>query len=504
MEKAKETEVLIVGAGITGLSIARELSKYHTDVTVIEKESDVSMGISKTAGSLVYMGLFQAMSLIIKDLGRGANLEEETRTERMRMLWEGYSIFNMIAHDLDIHHKHVGVLVIARNESELEKLKQIERLSAFIPGAEVNWVEKEKLFEMEPNLTPDAIAGLYDLGGTISTFGPEYVIAVYENAVENGIQVLLDTECLQINEGNGFQFISTNKGPIKARFVINCAGKYADKVADMAKSRTGWNYAFYRSQALLLDKKLEGIINNIIGIPPDPGKIDFLYPLEEGNIHVYCGYYDLIEDRDFIDTTRDNFNDAIARMKKLVPKLSEDDIITSYVGVRVFNDKFYDDNLIESSPRNENFINVIIRMPGFTPASTVAQKVLGMLVDRGLELKKKENIKPTRRGIPRFRLLNDKQRSELIKQDPRYGHVVCRCETVTEGEIIEAIKRGAKTVQGVQFRTRAGMGRCQRGFCGPRVVEILSRELGIPRTDVTYKGKESPILRFKSKELLNG
>ena len=254
MEKAKETEVLIVGAGITGLSIARELSKYYTDVTVIEKESDVSMGISKTAGSLVYMGLFQAMSLIIKDLGRGANLEEETRTERMRMLWEGYSIFNMIAHDLDILHKHVGVLVIARNESELEKLKQIERLSAFIPGAEVNWVDKEKLFEMEPNLTPDAIAGLYDLGGTISTFGPEYVIAVYENAVENGIQVLLDTECLQINEGNGVQFILTNKGPIKARFVINCAGKYADKVADMAKARTGWNYAFYRSQALLLDK----------------------------------------------------------------------------------------------------------------------------------------------------------------------------------------------------------------------------------------------------------
>ncbi|MGD0624751.1 MAG: FAD-dependent oxidoreductase [Thermodesulfobacteriota bacterium] len=503
MEKAKETEVLIVGAGITGLSIARELSKYYTDVTVIEKESDVSMGISKTAGSLVYMGLFQAMSLIIKDLGRGANLEEETRTERMRMLWEGYSIFNMIAHDLDILHKHVGVLVIARNESELEKLKQIERLSAFIPGAEVNWVDKEKLFEMEPNLTPDAIAGLYDLGGTISTFGPEYVIAVYENAVENGIQVLLDTECLQINEGNGVQFILTNKGPIKARFVINCAGKYADKVADMAKARTGWNYAFYRSQALLLDKKLEGIINNIIGIPPDPGKIDFLYPLEEGNIHVYCGYYDLIEDRDFIDTTRDNFKDAIARMKKLVPKLSEDDIITSYVGVRVFNDKFYDDNLIESSPRNENFINVIIRMPGFTPASTVAQKVLGMLVDRGLGLKKKENFKPTRRGIPRFRLLNDKQRTELIKQDPRYGHVVCRCETVTEGEIVEAIKRGAKTVQGVQFRTRAGMGRCQRGFCGPRVVDILSRELGIPRTDVTYKGKESRILLFQSKELLN-
>jgi glycerol-3-phosphate dehydrogenase len=504
MGKIKETEVLIIGAGITGLSIARELSKYQVDVTVIEKESDVSMGISKTAGSLVYMGLFQAMSLVIKDLGRGANLEEETRTERMRMLWEGYSMFNMIAHDLDILHKHVGVLVIARNDSELEKLKQLERLSAFIPGAQVEWINKKRLLQMEPHLTPDALAGLYDVGGTISTFGPEYVIAVYENALANGIKVLLETECRQINEEHGGQIVTTNNGPIQARFVINCAGKYADRIADMTKSRTGWNYVFYRTQALILDKKLEGTIHNIIGIPPDPGKIDFLYPLEEGNIHVYCGYYDLIEDRDFIDTTRDNFNDAIARMKRLVPKLSEEDIITSYVGVRVFNDKFYDDNLIESSPHNANFLNVIIRMPGFTPASSIAPKVVGMLVDRGLALKKKENFQPTRKGIPRFRFLADPQRNELIGQDPRYGHVVCRCETVTEGEIVEAIKRGARTVQGVQFRTRAGMGRCQRGFCGPRIVEILSRELGIPRTDVSYKGKESPILFFKAKELLKG
>jgi glycerol-3-phosphate dehydrogenase len=504
MEIIRETDVLIVGAGITGLSIARELSKYQANVIVIEKEIDVSMGVSKTAGSLVYMGLFQVMSLVIKDLGRGTDLESETHTERMGMLWEGYSLFNMIAHDLDILHKHVGVLVIARNDQELDKLKQLERLCAFIPGAEVVWVDREKLFEMEPNLTPDAMVGLYDVNGTISTFGPEYVIAVYENARDNGVNVMLETECLGIKNENGFHLVSTSKGLIKARYVINCAGKYADKVADMASSRDGWNLAFYRSQALVLDKKLDGIIRNIIGIPPDPGKIDLLYPLEEGNIHVYGGYYDPIEDRDFIDTTRDNFNDAIIRMKQLVPKLSEQDIITSYVGVRVFNDKLYDENLIESSPQNPNFINVIVRMPGFTPATSIAQKVVGMLSDKGLALKKNVNFKPTRKAIPRFRFLSDEQRDKLIARDAQYGHVICRCETVTEGEIVEAIKRGARTVQGIQFRTRAGMGRCQRGFCGPRVVEILSRELGIPRTGVTYKGKDSRILLFRSKELMRG
>jgi len=497
----KETDVLIVGAGITGLSIARELSKYQTNVTVIEREIDVSMGVSKTAGSLVYMGLFQAMSLVIKSLDRGIeHLESETHTERMRMLWEGYSRFNMIAHDLDILHKHVGLLLIARNDDELLKLQNLMKLCDFVPGANAEWVDRKKLFEMEPNLTPDAIAGLYDNDGVMSTFGPEYVIAVYENARDNGVDVMLDTECLGIKKENGFYLVSTSKGLIKAKYVLNCAGKYADKVADMASSRDGWKLQFYRSQALVLDKKLNGIINNIIGIPSDPGKIDLLYPLEEGNIHVYGGYYDRIEDRDFIDTTRDNFDDAIIRMKQLVPKLSERDIITSYVGVRVFNDKYFDENLIESSPQNQNFINVLVRMPGFTPSPAIAEKVVGMLLDKGLELKKNKNFKHTRKAIPRFRFLNDEQRNNLIAKDARYGHVICRCETVTEGEIVEAIKRGARTVQGIQFRTRAGMGRCQRGFCGPRVVEILSRELGIPRTEVTYKGKDSQILLFRSKD----
>lgn len=489
MGNIKETDVLIVGAGIIGLSIARELTKYHVDVTVIEKEMDVGMGISKTSGSLVYMGLFQAMSLVIKDLGRDADLEAETRTERMQMLWGGFSLFDKMAHELDIAHKHVGLLLIARNESEVENLRRFERLSTFIPGGTVRRVDRKELFEMEPNVTRDAVEGLYDSTGIISIFGPEYVIAVYENARENGANIMLEAECLGIEEGNGFQIVPTDRGKIKARFVVNCAGKYADQVADMANARTDWNLVFYRSQALILDKKLDGTINNIVGIPPDAGKIDLFYPLGEGNIHVYCSYYDLIEDRESMETTRENYDDAIARMKLLIPSLSEDNIIASYVGVRTFNDKEFEENLIEYSPRNPHFINVLVRMPGFTPAPKVAEKVVGMLADSGLELKKNENFNPARIGIPRFRFLSDESREELIKKNPRYGCVVCRCETVTEGEIVESIRRGAKTLQGVMFRARAGMGRCQRNWCGSKIVEILARELEVPAKDVTYKGR---------------
>lgn len=484
----RTTDVVVIGAGIIGMSVARELTKYLVDVTVIDREADVSMGISKTAGSLIYMGLFQALSLVIKDLGKGADLEAETRNERMQMLWGGFQEFDSIAHSLDIAHKHVGFLLIARNQDELNKIRALERLSQFVPGGSVRRVSRDELFQMEPNVTPDALEGLYDSTGCISIFGPDYVFAVYENARDNGARVLLKTECRGIEDDGNYQIVTTSTGRIRTRFVVNCGGKYADQVADMANARTGWNLAFYRSQALILDKRLEGIISNIIGIPPEAGKIDFLYPLLEGNIHVYGSYYDLIKDRDFMDTTRENYDDAIARMKQLVPSLTAEDIITSYVGVRTFNDKEFEENLIEHSPKNPNFINVLVRMPGFTPAPKVAQKVVGMLESQGLALQEKENYNPERQGIPRFRFLTDAQRNELISKDPKYGHIICRCETVTEGEIVEAIQRGASTLQGVMFRARAGMGRCQRNWCGPKIQEILARELGVSIDSITYKG----------------
>lgn len=208
----KESDVVIIGGGIIGVSLARELSKYNVSVSLIEREPDVAMGISKTAGSLVYMGLFQSLSLVIKDLGRGADLVKETKTERMKMLWEGFQAFDVIANDLDIAHKHVGCLIIARNDEEQKKLRALEALCDYVPGATLKRVEGNELFEMEPNLTKDAIEGLFDSTGTISMFGPEYVYAVYENAIANGVNVYLNTECKNIEEDtDGYQLVKTKK-----------------------------------------------------------------------------------------------------------------------------------------------------------------------------------------------------------------------------------------------------------------------------------------------------
>ena len=488
MAQPSRADVVIIGAGITGLSIGRELSRHKLRTVVVEKEADVAMGVSKTAGSLIYMGLFQAASLAIKDLSGRADLEAETESERMGLLWQGFQDFHVLAHELDIDHKHSGVLLFARDRKEEAQLDNLARLCGHLPGGTLVELDRKALFQAEPNLTPEARRGLLDTTGAMSVFGPEYVIAVYENGRANGLKVLLGAEFKGVEKIPGGLLVKTGRGDIKARFVLNCGGKYADRAADSAGPGRDWNLSFYRSQALVLDRNRAGTVRNIVGIPPAPGKIDWLYPLSEGNIHVYGAYYDHIEDRDFTATTRENFEDAINRMRALAPSLSARDVITSYVGVRIFHDKNPDDHLIESPPGNPNFLNVLVRMPGFTPAPALARKVVGLLEERGLDLVPKKRFISRRRAIPRFRFLEAEERARLIARDPAYGRVVCRCETVTEGEIVEAIRRGAVTIQGVQFRTRAGMGRCQRNFCGAKVADLLARELGRARSEITFKG----------------
>lgn len=193
---------------------------------------------------------------------------------------------------------------------------------------------------------------------------------------------------------------------------------------------------------------------------------------------------------------------SIRLAKRIIPRISERDIIRAYVAVRAYNTRDPEEHIIEPSSTNPRFINVVVRLPGVSPSPAIARYAVKLLGDVGLELVTKSDFNPYRKAIPRFRDLPDDARAKLIAQDPRYGRVICRCETVTEGEIVEAIRRGARTVAGVKYMTRAGMGRCQGGFCGPRVVSILARELNIPASQVVDFGTGSPVVPYQSKELL--
>ena len=502
-----ETDVLVIGQGITGSSIARELSQYKIDVTGVEKSPDTLTGQTKGGHGNVYSGrsLVMAFSLVLKSIMAPGEPLWHPETLKIKLATEGYGLFGELAKRLEIPYKQTKFLIVARNEEELKSLKALVEICDMMGIKDyLTWMDRGDILEMEPNLTKDIIAGVYEDQLTKTIFPPDYAIANVENARENGVRFLYDAEVKGIKTLDGGFITDTEKGVIESRFIINAAGLYADRVADMAGARDDWGLVHNRSQSLLLDRSLKDIYKSItcIHAAPLPGFYEALQVGLHGNPYLFCSAYYPTEDKGATGTTREWFLENLYKGKALCPVISERDVITSFVGVRAFNTRDAEDHIIEFSERRPNFLNAVIRLPGFSVAASVAKYIVNMLGNEGLPLAEKTDYNGFRKNIPGFVDLSDEERNALIRKDPKYGHVVCRCETVTEGEIVEAIRRGARTVQGVQFRTRAGMGRCQRGFCGPRVVDILSRELGIPKTEVRFRGPGSEILKYKSKALL--
>jgi glycerol-3-phosphate dehydrogenase len=502
-----ETEVLIIGQGITGASIARELSRYKIDVIGVEKSPDSVTGQTKGGHGLVYSGrsLVMAFSLVLKSIMAPGEPLWHPETLKIRLATEGYELFGELAERLDILYKPTKFLIVARNEVELKSLKGLVDICELMGIKDyLTWMDKADILDMEPNLTDRVIAGVYEDKLTRSIFPPEYVFANVENAKENGVHFAYGAEVKGIKALDGGFSTETESGVIESKFVVNAGGLYADKVADMAGARDDWSLTHNRTQMVLLDRRLRDIFKTItcIHAAPSPGFLEAIQIQVHGNPYVFCGAYYPAEGKESTGTKKEWFIENLNKGRDFCPGISDRDVIASFVGVRAFNTRNLDDHIIEFSKKQPRFLNVVVRLPGFSVAAAVAKYVVNLLGNEGLPLAEKADYNGFRKEIPRFVDLSNDERDALIQKDARYGHVVCRCETVTEGEIVEAIRRGARTVQGIQFRTRAGMGRCQKGFCGPRIVEILSRELGIPKTEVKFKGRGSEILKYRSKELL--
>jgi len=503
MAKQLEADVVIIGGGMTGAAIARELSRYKVDTVLVEKGGELCAGQSKATLGMVYTGLIMLQSMIIKTVIAPDLPPYEPHTMKMRWSEEGYSKdWPQWLKELDIKHRHLPVLVVAKDEEQLKNLNGLWELGKRIGGvyADIRRVNREEILAIEPNVTPDVITGLYAEGQAMDIFPPEATIALAENAVHNEARIILDAEVTGIAQNGGYQIVETVKGPIKTNFIVNAAGKYADKVADMGGPRD-WGLQFRKTQLMMLDRRTKGLVNTVLNFPAAPAVIECIIPRDD-NIMIQCGTYDPTENPEDTGTSREGFKRGMAIAKSMVPSISEADIIRSFVGVRVFNTRDLEDHIVEFSSTNPRFLNVVIRLPGFIGAAPMARHIVSMLADAGLKLVSKPDFNPYRKAIPRFSDLSDDERRELIAQNPQYGHVVCRCETVTEGEIVEAIRRGARTEEGIKMRTRAGMGRCQGGFCGPRAIDILARELNIPVTRVTKRSADSPFLLYNSKELL--
>ena len=469
-------DVVIIGAGVSGAAIARELSRYDCNVCVLEKEEDVCCGTSKANSAIVHAGY---------DCKPGSMMA--------KMNVRGNAMMEQLSRDLDFPFRRNGSLVLCVDEEQLPDLKRLyeQGIQDGVPGLQL--LDHDAALAMEPNLSDNVVAALYaPSAGIVCPFLMN--IAMAENAFENGVDFRFNTEVEALRRDEGGRWhIRTNNGEYLARCVVNAAGVYADIIHNMV-SATKLHITPRRGDYLLLDHETEGFVQHTIFQQPGKfGKGVLVAPTIHGNTLVGPTAID-IEDRENTATTQEGLDQVISRSQISVKNLPLRKVITSFAGLRAHADR--PDFVLGPVEDAQDFYDCAgIESPGLSSAPAIGEYIGGMVAGRFCFATKKE-WKSTRKGIISPKNLPFKERNELIRRNPAYGQIICRCENITEGEIIDAIRRplGARSLDGVKRRVRAGMGRCQGGFCSPRVMDILSRELGLPMEKITKSGGRSNIV----------
>lgn len=462
-------DTIIIGAGVTGCAVARELSRYELSIMVLERESDVCEGTSKANSAIIHAG-FDAVPGTLK----------------ARLNVEGNAMMDVLSQELDIPFKRNGALVVCWRESEIAVLRELmdrgERSG--VPGLRL--LTGDEARALEPCLQDDVCAALYaPTSGVVCPF--ELTLAFAENAVKNGVEFSLSTEVKGIEKADGLFTVHTSRGDFTARSVINCAGVHADEIHDMVCAHR-FSIRARKGEYMLLDKNAgQTVHHTIFQIPTEMGKGVLVTQTVHGNLLIGPTAED-IDDKEDLSTTRDRLEEVKRVAALSVKGIPFNQVITSFAGLRANDDT--GDFIIREDEQTRGFIDVAgIESPGLSSAPAIAvyaAKLLGNV----LALKPKADFDPIRRGIPKLAQMDMAQRQALIAERPDYGQIICRCESISEGEILDSIRRplGATTLDGVKRRVRAGMGRCQAGFCSPRVMEILAREQGITYGDVKKNG----------------
>ena len=465
-------DVVIIGAGVSGSASARELSRYKVNACVIEKTEDVCSGTSKANSGIVHAGFDAPEGSLMAKLNVEGNLMMEE-----------------LSKELDFPFKKNGSLVICLSEEDMPKLKELYDRGIRNGVKELKILNKEEVLELEPNITDDVYAALYaPTGGIVCPFGLN--IALAENANTNGIEFRFNTEAQDIEKIDGGFIIKTNQGDIKTKYIVNAAGVYADKFHNMV-SQNKINITARKGEYCLLDKTAGNHVSRtIFALPGKMGKGVLVSPTAHGNLIVGPTSTD-IDDKEGVNTTREGLDTVIGKSSMNVKNIPMRQVITSFSGLRAHEDNH--EFIIKVLEDAKGFIDCAgIESPGLTSSPAIGKMVADILKEK-LNLEENPNFIGTRKGILDPNTLSLEERNQLIKEQPAYGNIICRCEMITEGEIIDAIRRplGAKSLDGVKRRTRAGMGRCQAGFCSPKTMEILERELSISMFDITKAGGES-------------
>lgn len=469
-------DVVVIGSGVIGCAVARELSRYQLKICVLEKEEDVCSGTSKANSAIVHGGF-----------------DAEPGTLKAKFNIQGSRMMEDLSKELDFDYKRNGSLVLCFAEEDRPALQALYEKGVQNGVEGMSIISGDEVRKMEPNIEDTVVAALHvPSGGIVCPFG--LTIALAENACDNGVEFRFLTEVEHIEKMEEGYRVKTNQGEIEASCVVNAAGVYADTIHNYVSEKK-LHITARKGDYCLLDKEAGNLVGHtIFQLPTKMGKGVLVSPTVHGNLLTGPTATD-VEDREQTATAAEELDSLMSRAALSVKGIPFRQVITSFAGLRAHEDG--DDFVIGETEDAPGFFDAAgIESPGLSSAPAIGQWLAERVAEK-LNAAKKEDWNGSRKGIVRPELLSKEERAELICKNPAYGTIICRCEGVSEGEIVDAITRtlGAKSLDGIKRRVRQGMGRCQAGFCTPRTMEILARELGVSMEAICKNAPGSEMLK---------
>ena len=473
-------DVLIIGAGVTGTMIARELSKYQLDVVILDKNNDAGDATSSANSAIVHSGY-----------------DPEPGSLKAKFNVLGNAKYPELVKQLDVPFDQCGSLTIATEEEQLEVLKQLAERSK-LNGVEVKLLNKEEVLKMEPNLNPEVKGALFaPTAGIIDPFN--LVVHAMENAIDNGVTFLRSQEVLDIIKENDVYKVKTNKEQLFANIVINAAGVKSDKIASMIED-IDWAITPRKGEYYVLDHYAEGLVRHtIFPLPSKKGKGVLVSQTTSGNYIV--GPSSELADPDDVSTDTLTLNNIRKAATIMVPSIPFRETIRVFAGERATCTRH--DFIIEYAKSDKHFINVAgIESPGLASSPAIAEYVVNELVKPIITLKSNPNFNPYIKPYHRMHYLSQEEQAKVIKDNPDYGVMICNCEHISLGEIKDALSRSCPpvSIKGVKRRTRAGYGKCQGGFCQPKVLMLLAEHYHVSPTKIPLAEDGSYIIDHEIKE----
>ncbi len=467
-------DVVIVGAGVCGANIARKLSQYELDVALVDREVDVSFGTSKANSGIVHGGFHHGRKHL-----------------KARLEIQGAMMFDRLAHELDFPFKRCGIVVAAMHADELPAIDQLYRQGVDNGVIGIEMCSRERMLELEPKLNPDTVGGLYAPGGGIVE-PYRFVFSLVESAVKNGVRVLTGFKAERAERAGERWVVRAEDGrAISGRYVVNAAGLYADEVSRLFGAEE-FRITPRKGEYYLLDRLTKACPKRVVfPVPSGVSKGMLVIPTVEGTVLI-GPTAENVDDKTDLSTTKAQLERILQSARAMIPSISENDVITSFAGLRpACAEDFY----IDLSAKAQAFVQVAgIQSPGLTASPAIGEYVKDILKRAGLTLVEKKEYDPFVEKRPRVKDLDHFEADALVAKDPAYGNMVCRCERVSEAEIVAAVRAGHTTLDGVKYFTRAQMGRCQGGFCTYKILKIIMRETGLGWDEITKRGGGSRVL----------